>query len=438
MKLLGFGTTFVLLTSVVLLLLVQRELAPKGGLTGRGKWLLTAGLGTGIVAFSFKLILIALFVSMPKTIVTPLLATTRGKTDQAEWYEPGINYPSCYRERKAYVWQSLPETPPILEYNPQTQHRITLGDQLFHDPRLSFNGKVSCSSCHDVRSGAGIDGRRTSVGIHGQSGRRNAPTVWNSGFQAVLFWDGRASSLEEQAKGPLTNPVEMGMPSLEMVEERIREIPEYRKKFTIAFGEDKPINIEQIASAIAAYERTLITPDTPYDRFVKGDQEALTPAQLRGMALFEEVGCVVCHTGPNFSSASNLDTFAPYRLFPAYHTPYDSRFELTKDYGLELVGNERGVWRVPSLRNVALTAPYFHNGSVDNLSDAVRIMASAQLGRPLLGEEQIDRKVTWSEKTYTLKSTVNIPLSNDEVNDIVAFLHALSSDRLVEKLARTE
>lgn len=209
MNLLGFGTTFVLLTSVVLLLLVQGELAPQGGLTGRGKWLLTAGLGTGIAAFSFKLILIALFLNLPKTTLSPLLTTTRNATEQAVLDNPITQASSHNRKRKGYVWTSLPDTPPIPKDNQPSQQKILLGEQLFHDPRLSLNREVSCSSCHDVRSGASTDSRRTSVGIHGEVGSRNAPTIWNTAFQAVLFWDGRVPSLEEQAKGPLTNPVEI-------------------------------------------------------------------------------------------------------------------------------------------------------------------------------------------------------------------------------------
>jgi cytochrome c peroxidase len=271
--------------------------------------------------------------------------------------------------------------------------------------------------------------------VGGQVGSRNAPTVWNSGFQSVLFWDGRAASLEDQAKGPPVNPREMGMPSLEAVEQRVKDNPSYREAFAKAFGADQPITIKQISGAIAAYERTLITTDTPYDRFVRGDENALSPAQLRGMALFQSVGCILCHSGPNFSGASVFDSPpAPLRLFPVFDSPkYVNRYNLSKDTGANAPGSKQAVWRIPSLRNVALTAPYFHNGSVDNLPEAVRIMATVQRGKRISNDANDNKTIVWSSRDQTLMRIEAAPLNDRDVDDIVAFLKSLSSDSILAR-----
>jgi cytochrome c peroxidase len=310
-----------------------------------------------------------------------------------------------------------------------------LGERLFHDKALSIDRTLSCSSCHDVSKGAGEDHRSGSLGVGGQVGSRNAPTVWNSGFQAVLFWDGRAASLEDQAAGPPLNPKEMGMPSTEAVEQRVKENPSYREPFARAFGADQPITIKQITGAIAAYERTLITTDTPYDRFVRGDKHALTAAQVRGMALFESVGCILCHSGPNFSAASLFDSPpAPHRLFPVFDAPkYMTRYNLNKDPGANVPGSKQAVWRIPSLRNVALTAPYLHNGSVDNLPEVVRIMATAQRGKKIVSRTNGYKTVAWTSQGNPLVRVDSGTLSERDVNDIVAFLKSLSSDKLLAR-----
>ena len=206
----------------------------------------------------------------------------------------------------AVKWEPLPLTAPEPANNPSTPEKIALGARLFADSALSRDGTVACVSCHDTKRGGGADGRQFSRGIGGQLGGRNAPTVFNAAFQAWQFWDGRAHSLEEQALGPIANPVEMGSTDLNAVVERLKADRSYVDAFAAAFGAGEPVSIERVAQAIAAYERTLITPDAPYDRFVRGDQSALTPQQVRGMALFESAGCADCHSGPNFSSASML------------------------------------------------------------------------------------------------------------------------------------
>ena len=418
---------------VVLLLMVQFELGPLSKLTAGRKWAMTLMLGSGIVAFSIKLMIFAILTYFPEQTIRAHIAV-QATPSFSDWEQ--INSASPIIEvanvQKVYVWQALPEVAPAPAWNPTTPEKVVLGERLFHDPELSSNGKISCSSCHNVRKGAGEDHRPASLGVGGQVGSRNAPTVWNAAFQSVLFWDGRAPSLEEQAKGPPVNPKEMGMPSLSAVEQRVNSDASYREPFAKAFGVDQPITITQITAAIAAYERTLITPDAPYDRFVRGDEKALSPAQLRGMALFQSVGCILCHSGPNFSGANFLDPpLAAQRLFPAYSSSkYVTRFNLVKDVGANAPGSKQGVWRIPSLRNVALTAPYFHNGSVDNLPDAVRIMATMERGKTIGNDINDNKTMVWSKQDRTITRMESASLSEHDVDDIVEFLKSLSSDSL--------
>lgn len=429
---LAIGAPAILVALTVLLLMVHRELGPFGGLTTGGKWLLTGAFGMGILAFAIKLSIAAAMAKMPERIINPLVTAysqhgAHSPEAPVTWLADG-----AARLPEHYVWQALPKDAPAPADNPTTPEKAALGKRLFFDPGLSLDGTVSCSSCHDMRQGAGADGRRTAVGIEGRTGQRNAPTVFNAAFQSVLFWDGRAASLEEQAKGPILNPLEMGMPSAAAVERRVAQDSSYREGFARAFGSGQAITMDSIAAAIAAYERTLITPDAPYDRFVRGDRQALSPAQIRGMAMFESMGCVSCHRGPNFSDASLLGGQLPLRLFPAKpNTPYESRYHLNDDKGAAGRGGERGVWRVPSLRNVALTGPYFHNGSVDKLADAVRVMATVQLAASVGSDSHPGRTIIWSPKDRELSLVEQRTLSDREVEDIVAFLNALSSDSLV-------
>jgi cytochrome c peroxidase len=304
----------------------------------------------------------------------------------------------------ALLWARMPAQVPIPKDNPQTPAKIELGKQLYFDPRISVTGTVSCNSCHNVMSN-GTDNRPVSAGAHGKLGDRNAPTVFNAAFRSVQFWDGRAASLEEQAKGPQTNPVEMGMPTGEAVVERVRAIPGYRQQFEKIFGGSQPVTFEHIAQAIASFERTLITPGSPYDRFMAGDKNALSPSAQRGLKLMESTGCSSCHSGPQFSGPEQPVGTGFYMKFPLnpdnvyvkkYNLIADSgRFEATHQV------SDRHMYVVQSLRNVEVTAPYFHNGSVKSLNDAVRVMAKLQL-----------------EKTLT----------GDQVQDIVAFLDSLTGE----------
>ena len=304
----------------------------------------------------------------------------------------------------AVEWQALPAKAPEPADNPTTPAKIELGKMLYHDPRLSSNGVVSCNSCHNVMGG-GEDNRHGSIGVKNQVGGRSAPTVWNSAFSAVQFWDGRAPSLEAQAKGPVTNPAEMGMKSWDDVVDRLKTIPDYNKAFAAAFSSGESVTADNAAKAIAAYERTLITPNSPYDRYVKGEKSALTEQQVRGMNAFAELGCVGCHSGPTFSGPQNSPGVGFYQKFPAVEfAPIEDQFGFSKDLGrFEVTKNEadKHLFKVPTLRNIALTAPYFHNGKIRTLEDAVRIMGKLQL---------------------------NKDLTDDQVNDVAAFLNSLTGE----------
>ncbi|MFP4615659.1 MAG: cytochrome-c peroxidase, partial [Thiohalorhabdus sp.] len=261
----------------------------------------------------------------------------------------------------AYDWQALPEEAPSPENNPTTEEKVELGKKLFFDPRYSETGTVSCNTCHNVMEG-GDDGRPTSMGVHGKTGPRNAPTVWNSAFNASQFWDGRAETLEEQAKGPVLAEVEMGVEALEVALERVASIPGYREMFKEAFAEDEdPISVENATKAVAAFERTLITPNSPYDRYVEGDEDALTEQQVRGMETFNEVGCTSCHSGPNFSG-NQLEQEkgeGVYQKFPTFSdNEYVEKYNLMEDKGRAEHTDEEAdahMYKVPTLRNVALT-----------------------------------------------------------------------------------
>lgn len=300
-------------------------------------------------------------------------------------------------------WQALPTQPPTPADNPTTPAKVELGKMLYFDPRLSSTGTVSCFSCHNVMEG-GDDHRPTSIGVHGQLGGRNAPTVWNAAFLSVQFWDGRAPTLEAQAKGPIANPIEMGM-KMDLAVDRIKHIPGYPPIFEHVFGPGKPINADTIAMAIAAYERTLITPNSPYDRFVKGDKKALSAQQQRGMQTFADVGCIACHSGPNFSGPSLPEGTGFLMKFPTYlNNPYVAQYHLLDDGGKAVQTGkteDQNFWRVPTLRNLTYTAPYFHNGLVKSLPEAVRVMAAVQL----------DKKLT-----------------DVQVSDITAFLEGLTGE----------
>ena len=300
-------------------------------------------------------------------------------------------------------WQALPETAPAPADNPTTEAKVELGKMLYMDPRFSSTGTVSCNSCHNVMEG-GDDSRSVSMGVHGKTGGRNAPTVWNSAFHSVQFWDGRAPLLEDQAKGPVANPVEMGMKDVDTAMERVRRIPGYKAYFDKAFGENS-MTVDNAAKAVAAFERTLITPNSSYDKYVKGDNKAMSEQQVRGMNKFASSGCTSCHSGAAFNGPQMKLGEGFFTRFPTFtDNTYVAQYKLADDKGRqEVTGNEAdaSMFRTPTLRNITDTAPYFHNGSVNDLAEAVRVMAKTQL---------------------------NKDLPDSDVNDIVAFLGALTGE----------
>lgn len=258
--------------------------------------------------------------------------------------------------------------------------KVGLGERLFRDPRLSHDNTVACVSCHGLDQ-AGVDHRPTAVGIRGQRGEINTPTVFNAGFNFVQFWDGRAATLEAQAAGPVHNPLEMGS-SWDEVVGKLRQIPEYRAAFAELYR--GRIEGSTIVDAIAVFERSLVTPDSRFDLWLKGDAQALTADEKAGYRLFKELGCASCHQGVNVGG--NM-----YQKFGIFEDYRPNRPERKSDLGrFNVTANpaDKGVFKVPSLRNIARTAPYFHDGSVADLPSAVSIMARVQLGRTITPEER--------------------------------------------------
>lgn len=289
----------------------------------------------------------------------------------------------------AAEWQALPATAPAPADNPTTAEKVELGKILYHDPRLSSSGTVACASCHNVMAG-GEDNRGGSVGVQAQVGGRSAPTVWNSAFNATQFWDGRAPSLEAQAKGPVTNPIEMGMKNWDDVVARLKAIPGYQPLFAKAFTGADVVTADNAAKAIAAYERTLITPNSAYDKFASGDKSALSEQEKRGAETFASVGCGGCHSGPAFNGQTGQGA-GVYMKFPSNENPaLEEKYGFSKDEGrFEVTKNEadKHFFKVPTLRNIALTAPYFHSGHAWDLKQAVAVMGEAQLGEKLTEAE---------------------------------------------------
>lgn len=310
----------------------------------------------------------------------------------------------------AIEWKALPDTAPAPANNPTTAEKVELGKMLYMDPRFSSTGTVSCNSCHNVMEG-GDDSRSVSMGVHGKTGGRNAPTVWNSAFHSVQFWDGRVNLLEDQAKGPVTNPVEMGMSDIEKAMDQVRAIPGYKPYFEKAFGKDS-MTVDNAAKAVAAFERTLITPNSAYDQFVKGNKKALTKQQQKGMNTFAEKGCVACHSGPAFNGPDNEFGNGFYAKFPTFtENAYVKKYKLSDDIGREEATGKKAdahMFRVPTLRNITDTAPYFHNGSVNDLHEAVRVMAATQLGQTL-GKQEVDDIVAFLQSLTGEYPVITMP-----------------------------
>lgn len=272
------------------------------------------------------------------------------------------------------VFKPLPAKPADIKGNPATPAKIDLGKKLYFDPRLSASYLISCNTCHNVGLG-GVDLQETSIGHGWQKGPRNAPTVLNAVYNIAQFWDGRAEDLKAQAKGPVQASVEMNN-TPERVVTVLKSIPGYPPLFKQAFpGEKDPVTFDNMAKAIEVFEATLITPDAPFDRYLKGSTKALSAKEQEGLGLFINKGCAACHGGINVGGTGYFPfgvVEAPSaKVRPAADT---GRFKVTN------TSSDNYVFRSPSLRNVALTAPYFHSGKVWKLSEAVAIMGSSQLG----------------------------------------------------------
>jgi cytochrome c peroxidase len=285
------------------------------------------------------------------------------------------------------MFEPLPYLPPIPADNTMTEAKIALGQMLFFEPRISSSGVISCATCHNPALGW-TDRIDRAVGHGGQVGNRNTPTVLNSGFLGAQFWDGREPDLEGQSLGPIQADVEMNM-TLEQAIQRLKEFEVYQDMFATAFpGDNDPIRAENVALAISTFERTLNTPNSPMDRFLRGDVQAMTAQQVEGMKLFVDAGCVACHNGPNFSDSN-------YYRFELPGSKDEGRFLVTGDE------NDKFAFRTPTLRNIAVTYPYFNNGSVATLDEAVNLMGQQMLGKDF---EPAEREA------------------------LVAFLHALTGD----------
>jgi len=293
------------------------------------------------------------------------------------------------------------EKPMVPEDNEVTSAKVDLGKLLYFDGRLSRDGTISCATCHDPRRGW-TDQAPVSTGIRGQKGGRNSPTVLNAAFSEEQFWDGRAASLEEQAKGPIENPIEMDFTHKEAVA-RISKIKGYRKYFKAAFNDPK-VTIDRIAQAIATFERTALTGNAPYDRYEAGDKKALTDAQKKGMALFfGKANCTVCHSGPAFSDFD----YHNIGVGMAAKEPDWGRFDHTKDE------DDRGKFKTPGLRNLSDTWPYMHDGSQTSLMEVIEFYDQG-------GEDN-----HWLDRDMK-----KLSLSEQEKLDLVAFLKALDGDRV--------
>lgn len=264
-----------------------------------------------------------------------------------------------------------------------SEAQVALGRRLYHETVLSGNHNVSCNSCHPLNA-YGVDGRALSVGDRGQLGGRNAPTVYNAAGHVAQFWDGRAATVEEQAKGPVLNPAEMAMPDSDAVLAHLRGSPEYVSAFRAAFpGEREPVTYDNVGRAIGAFERGLVTPSR-WDRYLGGDTTALSVAERRGLRTFVAVGCATCHNGPYVGG----QTYQKLGLRAEWTTPDSGRAAVTGR------PEDLRVFKVAGLRNVEKTGPWFHDGSVGTLDEAIGLMAYHQLGRELT-PQQVEDIAAW-------------------------------------------
>jgi cytochrome c peroxidase len=305
--------------------------------------------------------------------------------------------------RARAVFGPLPASMPSAD-NPVTPEKVRLGNLLFFEPRISIDGTVSCAKCHPPALYA-ADGLRKAIGNRCKENPRNAPTILNAASQISEHWIGNRIDVEDQARQALTGPPAFGMPNNESVEKVLKGMQEYVALFKAAFPHDKdPVTVGNFAKAVGAFERTLVTP-APFDEFMQGKSEAITDQQKRGLRTFLDTGCMTCHFSPYLGGQmyQKFGVFEPYQKYTKSVKVDEGRFAVTKNE------SDRFMFKVPVLRNVAMTPPYFHDGSVDRLADAVTIMAKIQLGRDL---------------------------TPAQAADIVAFLHSLTG-KVPESLLRT-
>jgi cytochrome c peroxidase len=298
------------------------------------------------------------------------LATTAAATSDAE----------LLKQAQA-LFKPLPKVMASRDH-PVDAARVELGKMLYYEPRLSKSNVLSCNSCHNLAT-YGVDNLPTSIGHRWAIGTVNAPTTLNAAAQVAQFWDGRAKDVEEQAKGPILNPKEMGLAHAAVAVDNVSSIPEYVTFFRKAFpDEQEPVTYDNIARAIGAFERTLTTPGR-FDRYLGGDAAALESKEKKGLATFIEAGCSACHKGALFGGGEfdKFGVFRPYQELTGSQQLDTGRFEQTNQEG------DRFVFKVGPLRNIERTYPYFHDGSVWRLDDAIRIMGEAQLGKKLTAEE---------------------------------------------------
>lgn len=285
------------------------------------------------------------------------------------------------QKRAQGLFRPIPAKAPAQKGNPSSPVKVELGKLLFFEPRLSSSYLISCNTCHNVGLG-GVDLQETSIGHGWQKGPRNAPTVLNAVFNVAQFWDGRAEDLAAQAKGPVQASVEMNNKP-ERVVETLKSIPAYVEMFKKAFpGEKDPVTFDNMAKAIELFEATLITPDSRFDRYLKGNGKALNSAEVQGLKLFMDKGCAACHGGINLGGGG-------YFPFGVAKAP-DADLRPVGDLGRFKVTNtesDRFSFKSPSLRNINLTPPYFHSGKVWTLGEAVAVMASSQLGTSMTPAE---------------------------------------------------
>jgi cytochrome c peroxidase len=294
-----------------------------------------------------------------------------------------------------------PIKPPVIK-NPGM---VELGKKLYFDPRLSMSGFISCNSCHNLSMG-GTDNLETSIGHNWQQGPINAPTVLNSSLSLAQFWDGRAPDLKAQAGGPIANPGEMAF-THELAVGVLNSIPAYKAEFKKVFGKDTA-TIDMVTDAIAAFEETLVTPDSRFDKWLKGDKKAITKQELEGYELFKNSGCTACHYGPAMGGQS----FQKMGLVKEY----DTKNKAQGVAGLTGKDADRMKFKVPTLRNVDMTYPYFHDGAVWTLEEAVDIMGKLQLGRTY-SKDEIDKIVAFLKTLTGKQPDFKLPILPPSTND---------------------